>query len=64
MLDQPVDDAPGPGTTTPRRPLWWAALKKAHGNQSQAARILGVSRVTIWNRMKKYRVDLKKVIQE
>ncbi|MGD9287778.1 MAG: helix-turn-helix domain-containing protein [Desulfobacterales bacterium] len=29
------------------------ALKKARGNQSQAARILGIHRVTVWNRMKK-----------
>ncbi len=30
------------------------ALQKTGGNQSRAARILGVSRVTVWNRMKKY----------
>ncbi len=30
------------------------ALEKSSGNQSEAARILGVSRVTVWNRMKKY----------
>ena len=30
------------------------ALKKADGNQSEAARILGVSRVTVWKKMKKY----------
>lgn len=63
MLDQPVYDAPDQDDD-PEKTALVAALKKAHGNQSQAARILGVSRVTIWNRMKKYRVDLKKVIQE
>ncbi len=31
-----------------------AALEEAGGNQSRAARILGVSRVTVWNWMKKY----------
>ena len=31
-----------------------AALDASGGNRSEAARILGVSRVTIWNRMKKY----------
>lgn len=36
-----------------------AALEKAGGNQSEAARILGVSRVTVWNRMKKYRISLR-----
>ena len=38
------------------------ALKRANGNQSQAARILGVNRVTVWNRMKKYGVDVKRVM--
>ena len=37
-------------------------LKKTNGNQSQAARILGINRVTVWNRMKKYGIDLKKVM--
>jgi len=36
------------------------ALKQADGNQSEAARILGVSRVTIWNRMKKFGIDFKR----
>lgn len=36
------------------------ALKQAGGNQSEAARILGVSRVTIWNRMKRFGIDLKR----
>lgn len=30
------------------------ALNRAKGNQSLAAEMLGISRVTIWNRMKKY----------
>lgn len=38
------------------------ALKQSGGNQSQAARILGINRVTVWNRMKKYGIDLKKVM--
>jgi len=32
-------------------------LQQAGGNQSEAARMLGVSRVTIWKRMKKYGID-------
>jgi transcriptional regulator of acetoin/glycerol metabolism len=32
------------------------------GNQTQAARLLGINRVTVWNRMRKYGIDLKKVI--
>ncbi len=38
------------------------ALKKAGGNQTKAAEILGVSRVTIWNQMKRYDVNLKKTL--
>jgi PAS domain S-box-containing protein len=30
------------------------ALEKANGNQSLAGRILGISRVTVWNRMHRY----------
>jgi PAS domain S-box-containing protein len=33
-------------------------LGRVNGNQSEAARILGVSRVTIWKRIKKYGIDL------
>jgi len=32
-------------------------LKETGGNQSEAARRLGVSRVTIWKRMKKYNMN-------
>lgn len=35
------------------------ALRQSGGNQSEAARILGVSRVTVWNRMKKYGIRLR-----
>jgi transcriptional regulator with GAF, ATPase, and Fis domain len=38
------------------------ALRQTNGNQTQAARILGINRVTVWNRMKKYNIDLKKVL--
>lgn len=40
------------------------ALKQAGGNQSEAARILGVSRVTVWNRMKRHGIDLKRIVAE
>jgi len=33
------------------------ALKACGGNQSEAARRLGVSRVTVWNRCKRFKVD-------
>ncbi|MDT8379205.1 MAG: sigma 54-interacting transcriptional regulator [Desulfotignum sp.] len=35
------------------------ALRQADGNQTRAAEILGVSRVTVWKRMKKHGVALK-----
>ncbi len=47
---------------TPEKQALIEALKKTNGNQSQAARILGINRVTVWNRMKKYGIDLKKVL--
>ena len=39
-------------------------LQQAGGNQSEAARILGVSRVTIWKRMKKYGIDPNKDLHQ
>jgi two-component system response regulator HydG len=39
-----------------------AALRQAGGNQSKAAALLGVSRITVWHRMKKYGIDVKKLI--
>jgi two-component system response regulator HydG len=38
------------------------ALEDAGGNQSRAAEMLGISRVTIWNRMKKYGITARKKI--
>jgi two-component system response regulator HydG len=38
------------------------ALRQTNGNQSKAARILGVNRVTVWNRMRKHGIDLRKVL--
>jgi len=38
------------------------ALESAGGNQSRAADILGISRVTVWNRMKKFGVTAQKKI--
>jgi two-component system response regulator HydG len=35
------------------------ALRKAGGNQSEAARLLGVSRVTVWKKMQRYGIDPK-----
>ena len=39
------------------------ALKKSGGNQSEAARLLGVSRVTVWNRIKKLKIDIRRTVE-
>ncbi len=38
-------------------------LRQTQGNQSEAGRILGVSRVTIWKRIKKYGIDVQREIR-
>ena len=61
----PTEESPmflsGSGDT-PEKQALIEALKKTNGNQSQAARVLGINRVTVWNRMKKYGIDLKRVL--
>ncbi len=49
------------GAMDPRSALV-AALKATGGNQSQAARLLGVNRGTVQNRMRKYGIDLKRIV--
>jgi transcriptional regulator of acetoin/glycerol metabolism len=39
------------------------ALKKAGSNQSKAADLLGVSRVTIYNRMKRYGINAARHVE-
>jgi len=36
------------------------ALEKSGGNRSQAAELLGVSRVTVWNQMKRFNVNVNR----
>jgi len=38
-------------------------LRQTKGNQSEAAKLLGVSRVTVWKRIKKYDIDLAPALQ-
>jgi len=38
------------------------ALRQVDGNQSKAAEILGVTRVTVWNQMKRFGINLKRGI--
>ena len=45
-----------------KRKLLIEALEKSGGNQSRAAELLGISRVTVWNQMKRYGVTAQKKI--
>jgi two-component system, NtrC family, response regulator HydG len=58
FMDQQGAD---PGEVAEKRALI-EALRRSGGNQSKAARMLGINRVTVWNRMKKYGIDLKKTM--
>ncbi|MCF8103992.1 MAG: hypothetical protein K9K64_00785 [Desulfohalobiaceae bacterium] len=40
------------------------ALQKAGGNRTRAAAMLGVSRVTVWKRMKKYSIQAEDLVPE
>ena len=61
IVSSPGDDAP-PGDSDHhkgKRESLLQILRECGGNQSEAARRLGVSRVTIWQRIKKFNIDLK-----
>jgi transcriptional regulator of acetoin/glycerol metabolism len=55
--------APAAAVPSDQKEQLLAALRKAGGNKSEAARILGINRLTVLNRMRKYGIDLKKVIE-
>ncbi len=40
-----------------------AALKTTGGNRSKTADTLGVTRTTVWNRMRKYNIQLEKILR-
>ncbi len=50
---------PAAGKDESERQALIEALHRSGGNQSQAARMLGINRVTVWNRMKKYGIRLR-----
>lgn len=62
ILAEPAPESRSIGRSNGRDELL-RALREAGGNQSQAARILGVSRMTIWNRMKKYGISIDRDIK-
>ena len=54
----------GPRSRKTERDNLLKVLRQVNGNQSEAARALGVSRVTIWKRIKKYGVNLDSDLAE
>ncbi len=55
----PRSAQPHDGAADPEREALLNALRLAGGNQSETARRLGVSRVTVWKRIKKHGIDLQ-----
>jgi transcriptional regulator of acetoin/glycerol metabolism len=60
--DAPAVDVAVPGNHRERRERQELidALQATGGNQTRAAQLLGINRVTVWNRMRKYGLDLKR----
>jgi len=60
--DAPAVSVPVPGSHRERRERQELidALQATGGNQTRAAHLLGINRVTVWNRMRKYGLDLKR----
>ena len=50
--------ASGPDRKETQRRQLISALQQTGGNRTEAARILGVTRVTVWNRMKRFGIQL------
>ncbi len=66
ILEAELDCTPPPEVPTPdsheKRELI-RVLRQTNGNQSAAARVIGVSRVTIWKRINKYGIDVQTEIR-
>jgi PAS domain S-box-containing protein len=58
ILEETPSDCGSPVEAKMEREKLLRVLRQVSGNQSEAARILDVSRVTIWKRIKKYGIDL------
>jgi two-component system response regulator HydG len=53
---------PHSGEDDPIKMQVLAALKQANGEKKKAAEILGISRQALWNRIRKYGIEVKKTI--
>jgi len=60
---RPRRDAPTGATRATREDIL-DALKAANGKKSEAARLLGVSRVTLWKWLKEHQVEVDTVVRE
>jgi two-component system, NtrC family, response regulator HydG len=58
---QPLEEPRVP-TTMEEKSALIEALVACRGNQSKAARMLGVNRVTVWHRIKKYGIDIHELM--
>lgn len=38
------------------------ALAKANGSPAKAGELLGISRMTVWRRMKKYGIEVQRIV--
>jgi PAS domain S-box-containing protein len=61
------DDATAPGDRpaaegSTEKAALIEALRRTKGNRTQAARLLGITRGTVWNRIHRYGIDLKKTL--
>jgi two-component system response regulator HydG len=65
-LSPQIEAAPPPpkqeGGGLSEREALVEALRRSRGNQTKAAALLGVNRVTVYNRMRKYGIELKRVL--
>jgi len=51
---------PGRGNNSAKKAALIMALRRTRGNRSETARLLGVSRVTVWKQIKRFKIDLLK----
>ncbi len=56
---QPVSISVNTPSSSGEREKIIRTLKKTYGNQTEAAKLLGISRVTLWKKIKKFEIDLK-----
>jgi len=53
-------DHPGKEKESMKKAALIRALRQTRGNRSETARLLGVSRVTVWKQIKRFKIDLFK----